>query len=499
MKKFRLSVTQNQLAVLAAAVFALSILPLLVIGLYDHPSLDDFTYSAQVMDVLRDGGSFFSAVGAAAQNVGRIYINWQGTYSAVFLFCFQPAVFGEQFYALTAPIMLANLIIGTAVFLRTLCGGCLGMRFSSVAILTCALLTLCIQCLPSPLQAFYWFNGSVFYTFFYGVMLLMFSGILRQLFLSSPKKGWLSLVSVPFLAVALGGANLTTGLLCAVLLPCFCLYTVLSRKQRPLYVRLWMYGSTLLFLAGFAVNVMAPGNSVRQEYFDQPNAVQAVFSALRSACLFSMEWAQHPLVLPVMLFVTPLLYQAAAERKFSFPLPGLAPLLSVILVAVQLTPPAYAQGGTGPLRLKDIIFYSYILLLAFCIYYVCGWISHHLLPMTNKELARVAERFSKVKLWFYAGAVAAACVLLLVSPRLRTTTSVSAVLSLKNGEAQAYHQQITQRLELLNDPSMEDVFLEALPCTPYLLYRADLDPAHTEEYYHKNSVTMWEIMPGTPD
>jgi len=119
--------------------------------------------------------------------------------------------------------------------------------------------------------------------------------------------------------------------------------------------------------------------------------------------------------------------------------------------------------------------------------------------MTSHELARAAERFSKGKLWFYFGTAAAACVLLLASPCLGTTTSVSAVLSLKSGEAQAYHQQITQRLEVLNDPSIEDVFLESLPCTPYLLYRADLDPAHTKEYYHKNSVTMRAIMPDTPD
>lgn len=499
LKKLHVSLTQRQLAVLILAGFSLSLIPLLVIGLYNHPSMDDFNYGMPVMRALKDGGSFFSILGAAAQSVGTTYLNWQGTYSAVFLFSLQPAVFGEQFYPLTTPLLLGSVIAGTATFLYTLCGRCLKMRRSSTVILTCTLLFLCIQCLPSPLQAFYWYNGSVFYTFFYGLMLLMLSGILRQLFIPSPKRGWLSLVSVPLLAAILGGANLTTGLLCAVLLPCLALYVAAFRRKYPLFLRLWLYGTVLLFLAGFAINVLAPGNAVRQEYFDQPSAVGAIISALRSACRFSAEWAQHPLVPLALLFVTPLLYQAAAESKFTFPLPGLAPLLSVILIAIQLTPPAYAQGGTGPLRLKNIIFYSYILLLAFCDYYLCGWISHQLNPCDSADLARQAGRFSQVKLGFCLTTAAAACALLLGSSHLTTTTSVSAVLSLKRGEAQVYHQQVEARLELLNNPELEDVVLEPLVYTPYLLYRSDMTSPIVAEYYGKHSVTLEKAMPLTPD
>lgn len=493
------SLTQRQLAILAVLAFALSLLPLLVIGLYNHPSMDDFNYGMPVVNALRQGGSFFSVLAAAAQSVAETFHNWQGTYAAVFLFALQPAVFGEAFYPLTTLLMLGSLIAGGAVFLHTLCRLCLKMRPSSVAILTCALLFLCIQCLPSPLQAFYWYNGSVFYTFFFGLMLLMFSGVLRQLFASSLKKGWLSLVSVPLLAVILGGANLTTGLLCAVLLPCLSLYVALFRKKYPLPLRLWLYGATLLFLAGFAVNVLAPGNAVRQTYFQQPSALGAILSALRSACRFSVEWAQHPFVPLGLLFVTPLLYQAAAEKKFTFPLPALAPLLSLILLAIQLTPPAYAQGGTGPLRLKNIIFYSYILLLAFCDYYLCGWVSHRLLPLAAPERERLAGRFSQVKLGFYLATLGLACVLLLGSPALTTTTSVSALLSLKRGEAQVYHRQVQARLALLNDPTLQDVTLEALTYTPYLLYRSDMTSPVVAEYYGKHSVTLEKAAPLTPD
>lgn len=501
MKKPRFAVTQTQVAILTLIVFSLSLVPMLAIGLFNHPSMDDFTYSLPVMDALRQGGSVLSVIEAAARNVGKTYFTWQGTYSAIFLFALQPAVFSESLYMLTTPIMLGSLIAGTAVFLHVLCGKCLKMRRSSIVILTCALLFLCIQCLPSALQAFFWFNGSVFYTFFYGIMLLMLGGILSQLFVppEHKKKGWLSLVSVPLFAAILGGANLTTGLLCAVLLPCLCLYTALFRKKYPLYLRMWMYGTTLLFLAGFAVNVLAPGNAVRQTYFDEPSAPRAIISALRSAGAFSMEWARHPLVLPAMLFITPLLYQAAAETKFTFPLPGLAPLFSVILVAIQLTPSAYAQNNTGPLRLKNIIFYSYILLMAFCVYYFCGWVSHRLAPLGSSQLAKTQAYFSRVKLWFYGTAAAAACILLLCSPALAKTTSVNAILSLKRGEAQAYDQQIKERLALLNDPSLPDVVLEPLRYSPYLLYRADLSAGKVQEYYGKNSVTLEKSLPPTED
>ena len=35
------------------------------------------------------------------------------------------------------------------------------------------LLLLSIQLVPSPKDAFYWWNGAVYYTFTYGIMLLL--------------------------------------------------------------------------------------------------------------------------------------------------------------------------------------------------------------------------------------------------------------------------------------------------------------------------------------
>ena len=81
-------------------------------------------------------------------------------------------------------------------------------------------------------------------------------------------------------------------------------------------------------------------------------------------------------------------------------------------------------------------------------------------------------------------------------------TTMSAVRSIANGEAEAYYDQMKERAALYNDPEIKDVTIYALTddAKPYLLFKEDVGNAEGDEgywqnvslcnYYEKNSITV---------
>ena len=484
----KIKLTQKQLAIISIIIFILSLLPLFIIAFFNHPSYDDFGYATLTASAYREGNSILEA---AFEQVLKTYFNWQGTYSAVFLFSLQPAIFGESFYILSTFIMLGMLIGGTSLFIKTLLKDCLNLKSSNIIILICILLFLSIQFVPSPVESFFWFNGSIFYTFFYSLMLFFFSCIIKQLFVNS-KKNLFSLILVPILAVIIAGSNYVTSLLSIFLLCCITIYVTILRKKFDIYKRIWLYTVVILFVTGFIINVRAPGNAVRQAYFSESDPIDAILNAIRYAFEYVADWSSNAVLLLTFIFISPLLYYIALKSKFSFRFPALAPIAAMILIAVQFTPTSYAQNLAGPGRLQNIIFFSYVLLFAFCIYYLCGWVSHRLLPTLcdDKNILYTIEKFSKVKISFCVVFVIFSSIWFYYSPWLKTATFVSAIISLKNGEAQAYHEQIEERLSIIADPEKQIITFDQLKYKPYLLYWSDFDNGNVAAYYEKESITL---------
>lgn len=78
-----------------------------------------------------------------------------------------------------------------------------------------------------------------------------------------------------------------------------------------------------------------------------------------------------------------------------------------------------------------------------------------------------------------------------------TITSLSAVNSLRYGYAQTYYSEYLERLTVLEDDSVKDVYFEPFTFYPYLLFFGDItdDPNDwtnraMSSYYGKDSVTL---------
>lgn len=141
------------------------------------------------------------------------YLNWQGTFSAIFLMALQPAVFSEKLYFLTTFIMLAAVVAGCFAFCRAFFSGVLGLDKHLGGIAAALLCLLYTQLLPSPVQGLYWFNGSVYYVLFHGLLLLALA-----LGIGLVKKGGLwRMALLCLLAVLIGGGNYVTALTAGIL------------------------------------------------------------------------------------------------------------------------------------------------------------------------------------------------------------------------------------------------------------------------------------------
>lgn len=481
--------TSRTLAILAVAALTVSLVPLLVLGFYNHPCADDYNYGLYAAQAVRAGGSPLEVLAAAGRKTAETYQNWQGTFSAIFLMALHPAVFGEQWYVITPFLMLGSLVFSTFFFLKCLCVQRLGMERSHWVILSCCLCFFCVQFAPSAFEGFYWYNASLFYTFFYGVCLCCYGLLLKFLYAEKRRSAILELSGAAFLSIVIGGGNYPAALLSFLLLAAALVFSI--GKRLPLSRRLGTALCLVLEGTAFLISVFAPGNAVRQGKFDShPGAVEAVCKALLSSVQKVMEYTTLPFLLGLLL-LAPILYRCASGVKFSFPCPLLAPLAVVCILGVEMTPPLYAMTSLGAQRIHDLYYYTYCLLMTAALFYLCGWLSHRYSVLKVSEKGK--DRFPG----FALGVAALLFALLLFSPGFGSINCVSAAVSVKNGVAQEYDRQMRARLALYLDPAVKDVVMEPLTMRPPLF--ASWSPGTTDDpenvtnqrlakFYDKNSV-----------
>ena len=471
---------------------------MLTVATYNVPCADDYSYGKATHLAWEQSHSFLNVLNKSVEQVNKTYFDWQGTYSAVFAFSLQPAVFGERWYPLTTFIMLSSLCGGIAYLFSGIFRQILNATWYQTGIVIIILLAICTQLLPSPVQAFYWYNGSVFYTFFFGLSLVLYAKILTYIRLSvstlSLSKKVLRLFSLSILSVIIAGSNYVTALTTAILYTCVLFFALIQKK----YACVSLIFPFCVFAMGFIVNILAPGNSVRQAYFqNRPSALSSIYLSFRAAVKYAQNWLTPSLVF-LLIFLVPLLYKIAVKTNYSYPYPALILSGSFCLFASMFCPSIYAGGSTGPGRLLNIIYYAYAILLIFNLFYVLGWCKrtaekNGIFIKTEKQEGKLERPVSS------SAFLLVIFILFLSGSKLAEShyTSSNALRVLFRGEASAYYSTAKERVALLNDDSQQDVVLPSYSVKPWILYFDDItaDPANGKNidmssYYQKSSVVL---------
>lgn len=173
---------KNQDTIIALAIsaaFIISIIPVLYCAFFAHPLYDDYGYSLDVHYAIQNGGGITDILQAAAHKVKEMYFEWQGTFTAIFIFALQPGVFLEKYYFLTTFIMIGSLSASSFFIVETIIVRWLNGKMSYVFIISSLLMICYIQFMPDKLQGLYWFNGSSYYTLFYSISLFLIGILIR--------------------------------------------------------------------------------------------------------------------------------------------------------------------------------------------------------------------------------------------------------------------------------------------------------------------------------
>ena len=466
---------------LLLAALLLSLVPLLALGFFAVPVADDYSYGAYAHLAYAESGSIAAALSGALEKTVESYLNWQGTFSAIFLMSMQPAVFSEALYALTPFIMLAAYVLGSFMFCRAFFARLPGLERDLGDIAAALLCLVSVQLMPSPVQGLYWFNGAVYYVFFHGLALAACAAALSLV----RNGGAVRCAALCLMCLVLGGGNYVTALALSVLAVAAVGLLVLKKDRG--WKRL-LLPAAILFIS-FAASIAAPGNAVRQAAQDNtPGVVKAVLMSFQSALAYGWEWMTLP-VLGLLVALALIFRPALSKSEFSFPAPLLLSAFSLCLFSAMFCPPVYALGTVGEPRVLNIIYFSHLLLLALNLVYWLGWLCR------RGKTAAAEDGVKAVGLGVAALLLALCCGISMLGGT--GFSSVGAVSTLASGEAGAYRDSALRRFELLKDESLDDVQLEDFPVKPYLLYFDDItrDPADWRNedistFYGKNSVVL---------
>lgn len=470
------------------------LLVMFAIAPFNYPSADDYGFGLAGNRVWNETHSMWRVVQVAANNVGDLYMNWQGNFVAVFLMGLQPAVFGVWAYALVplftlVPLVAGLVFLGHTVFIRVLkcdkwCAGCV----------VCLLVILCTQMLPSAVQGFYWFNGAIFYTFFFALSLFFYGLLVRFAVTTLAWKRRLTLGIACLLALLIGGGNYPTALSCILFMAVFALALLIAGCKRWKMLML----PFLCVAISFGISVFAPGNAVRQDFFTRNTLLLTIVDCFVNAFRTAEQWFGWPLLACCGLML-PLMWRMTQTVRLAFRYPALVTLASICFYAAGFAPALYAMTMAGPGRMVNLYYFSYVILMAVNLFYWIGWL-HRVLSAyagVSGAISGFFKRYAGVGLLtvgvaFLWGSFS--------TGEYRQFTAYSAFRSLVGGEAQGYYAEMEARTALYKDPAIEDVVVQPLLHKPYTIFLDDIttDPEYFANsnlavYYGKNSIRLADL------
>lgn len=505
-------IPMKRMAVYAAILFVLSLLPLLLLGRYNVMCIDDYDYGRVVHDTWMETGSVWQSIQTAWRQNMEFYQKWQGTYISCFLMALCPMNFRYEVAYVVPVIMIGMFASSTFVLGRHILRRWLGCDKTGSSFVVLMILFLFYQILEAPFEGIYWYNGSTHYIFMESVWFFTLTAISACLWSrkKSSETGCCILAAV--LSVIVGGGNLVTGLQAEIIMVLILIYAVVTNRRKILSVCIPLVTGSI----GFLFNVLAPGNTVRSD-LDPSTGYSAVMSVLLSfyhAAVFIIRWTPAFAIL-VWLMLLPVLWKLAkqSERKFRHPVWVTAGAYCVI--AAMFTPTLYAVGMVGLARVDNIIQMVYYLCLFMVTVYWMGYFSHRKEYVTETKAAE-AEKADSAKGYCGANAGEALgsflektkglmtavcfCLVLLVwmlTADKNTYTSISALRSLVNGDAQTFYAEAMERHDIYIDEDIVDVVVKPYSAKPALFDFDDLTEDRENwlnlavmQYYHKAYVKL---------
>ncbi len=510
----------RRLSYLLIVIYALSLIPVLVIGKYDYPSADDFSMGLGTRLVYEATGSLLAVAGKILSETVRYYRTWIGYFTSCLFTTVSPATFGEAWYALTPAVILLALHVGVAVFFYALMEKALGMNRYVRRCMTVLALFLMVQRMPEGslrVEAFYWYSGAGNYTLTFSAGLLYLAFYVLSVCGVRSKNRSLFLVLACIMGFLAGGGNYLSALSFAVVSVLFavCLVKMKTRQgENSCMGRLCVIGSLLpaaFYLCGFAVSCLSPGNRIRGGEAEGYGALKSILLSIYYTLSYPLNQWMNWAVLLILALAGVIFWMGFAEKagngaqavqlRFAAPFP--AAVLAYGIVSCVVTPALYAQGNMDAGRIQSTFWLHAVLVLLLLEWYLVGGLYRRFSKDQNASAVSCLRNTSAAScLRNGAGGFVRAILLFFIVFSLLAVkgnpdfyTGTSAVSELLDGSAAQYGRENEERLRILQNPREQDAVLPRYTVQPNLLYFEDVseDPddwinQKMSEYYGKSSI-----------
>ncbi|MCM1567864.1 MAG: DUF6056 family protein [Roseburia sp.] len=448
-----------------------TLLPLFQIAHYNFRSADDYEYAKNAEQAWNETHSVFHVMGAQVSETLDYYHTWQGTYFGVWLTTTVMGIFSSGAYYIGTYLTLGGLVLAELMTFMVILVKALGADYYRAAIVSLSCICMQVLLTPAPSEAYYWLCGAMLYTFIHNLAMVLWAFWIL-LYHKQSRPGWrngLLMAGMLFLTMAVAGSNYITALTMLISYV-FCALYFWWRKHS---YRFLMLGSGILYFVLFLVNVLAPGNAVRQASSGvQPTpALRSILLSLYEAGIYVLTNMILPCVILAVMLI-PLFVQIVRPKSYRYPLPFLVTLVSFGVFAAQFTPNLYALGILGAGRVRNLYRFTYYIFIYGNELYWTGWYLRKRREKEQEPARQANGQCSLLPGWIAGGG------LLLLSLSVwggSTVTSYSAFCSLRRGEAEKYYEEQQERLAILEDTSVKEAYLKPFSCAPYVLFFTDID------------------------
>lgn len=241
------------MGLLSIVIVCIVVMPIVIASFYSFYQTDDFKHATNVGVF---GSNIFELLIASFKYSKKMYLVWQGTYTAMFLQSFLSPLNGLGSVQLRIVMMINVLlfIFSLALFVIAVCKRLNVKKSISFSIL--AICSIGVFGYKGWMEVFYWFSGAVSYSI---PLSLSFIGIAFSLKAKDTKR---YIAASILMVLASGGSLEVAGTGCFILLGICTIKKILGILGYKDFV---VFGFAV---AGAMINAVAPGNYVRHSVID---------------------------------------------------------------------------------------------------------------------------------------------------------------------------------------------------------------------------------------
>jgi len=328
-----------------------------------------------------------------------------------------------------------------------------------------------IQCMQSPTEGLFWFNGAVNYTFFWCFVLVNIALLLHCFNKENVRMPVVLMPSV--VSFIITGGNHVSAFLNIMICLFFAVYGFVKKHKKSTVASVAAF---LVAVVCFYIVMTAPGTAIRQAELNKQGVVYTMAYSVWRLCIISGEYITLSFICFVLL-ITPILWKLSKKMpKTEIIHIFYALIMFLICECGIICVPYYAMGKIGDPRVQNIIFFTWMIgfvaIYALVLAYFGQMTQWQLVP---KAISVFSNNIAPIL------GVVLICYIFVMGNHTQLGTGAKATKELMLGTPQQLVEQYKDREELASQGITE---FKPLTARDTMVFMADLNPSadHWENY-----------------